>query len=120
MDRRILQTIPDVRFVGVEDNEALSVEDSKPLSWFVVVLVDFRQSLRKVIVTVIDRMVERDFHELAVWKDPRDLAAEALIHSVVVVGEEGILPREDTVADAQLPSRRIGYCRDHSCTGTGN
>lgn len=69
MNIGICPPIAGIRFVGVEHAETVADKKPKALGWFAVVLMDFRWTVGKVKVAVVDGVGKRQLDELLVGKD---------------------------------------------------
>lgn len=89
--------LPAVAEVGliiiIADHDAVQ-EHAEALRGQFIVLVNLGRAVGKIVLRVIDGMMERQFDELRFGQDLFQFAAEARVHAVVVVGEQESARRE--------------------------
>lgn len=84
----VFPAVAEIALIIVETNHHAVEKQSESLRGQFVVLVDFRQAIRKIILRVIDGMREWQLDELRVGQNFFHFAAEARVHAIVVVGEQ--------------------------------
>ena len=86
IDIGVFPPVPEIRLIGVVYDKPVSQKNAEPLRGQPVVLVDLGDPLWKGVHEVVNRVRQRHLNQRMVRKDARDLAAERLVHPVVVVG----------------------------------
>jgi hypothetical protein len=84
----IFPPIAQVRLIRVVDYEPAIEKDAESLRRLAVVSMDFRHALRKLVHDMIDGMIEWNFDQRLIGKEPSQLAADRDVHAIVVVGVE--------------------------------
>src|SRR5690606_10069233 len=69
MYARIFPAVAQVGLIGIEYHEASFIDQAQSLGWLSIVFMNFRYPIGEVELLMVDRMIERDLHQLKLRKD---------------------------------------------------